>query len=101
VSNEILEQLDFPDIDIYINFIKGKQTNTRRFKANRTSGVLNVKHTNICGPFPTVSWNGQQYFITFINDFLVNMAAFISFMKRKSLSTCSKYFKFEVENPLN
>ncbi|RDX96354.1 hypothetical protein CR513_21006, partial [Mucuna pruriens] len=29
--------------------------------------VLELIHTNLCGPFPATSWNEQQYFITYIN----------------------------------
>ena len=69
VSDGILDSLDFSNFEICTNFIKGKQTNTRRFGVNRAIEVLELIHTDICGPFPTVSWNGQQYFITFIDDF--------------------------------
>ena len=69
VSNGILDSLDFVDFEICTNCIKGKQTNTRRFGANRATNVLELIHTDVCGPFPTVSWNGQQYFIMFIDGF--------------------------------
>ena len=69
VSNGILDSLDFVDFEIFKNCIKGKQTNTRRFGANKATDVLELIHTDICEPFPTVSWNDQQYFITFIDDF--------------------------------
>ena len=59
VSDGILDSLDFADFEICTNCIKGKQTNTRRFGANRATDVLQLIHTDICGPFPTVSWNGQ------------------------------------------
>ena len=36
VSCEILDPLDFTDFNICVNCIKGKQTNKRRFEANRT-----------------------------------------------------------------
>ena len=53
----------------FVECIKGKQTNMRKLGANRSSGVLELIQTNICKPFPTASWNGQQYFITFIDDY--------------------------------
>ena len=40
-----------------------------RFEANRTLDILELIHMDICGPFPIVVWNGQQYFIVFIDDF--------------------------------
>ena len=58
VSNGILDSLDFEDFEICTNCIKGKLTNTRRFNANRATEVLQPIHIDICGPFPTISWNG-------------------------------------------
>lgn len=69
VLEEILVSLDFTDFNICVNCIKGKQTNMRKLSANRVSDVLELIHTDICGPFPMASWNGQRYFITFIDDF--------------------------------
>ena len=69
VSDGILDPLDFMDFDTCVNCIKGKQTDVRRLGANRASNVLELIHTDICGPFPKASWNGQIYFITFIDDF--------------------------------
>ena len=69
MSDGILDSLDFAYFEICTNCIKGKQINTRRFGANRATNFLQLIHTNIYGPFPMVSWNGQQYFITLIDDF--------------------------------
>ena len=100
VSDGILDSLDFTDFEICINCIKGKQTNTRRFGANRATNVLELIHTDICGSFPTVSWNGQQYFITFIDDFLGYGYLYLIHEKSQSLEVF-KSFKVEVENQLN
>lgn len=40
MSDGIFEPLDFIDFDICVNCIKRKQTNKRRFKANRTLDFL-------------------------------------------------------------
>ena len=40
VSDGILDSLNFADFEICTNCIKGKQTNTRRFGANRATDVL-------------------------------------------------------------
>ena len=69
VSDEILDPLDFTYFDIYVNCIKWKQTNKRRFEANRSLNVLELIYTNICGLFLAAAWNGQQYFMMFIDDF--------------------------------
>ena len=60
MSNGILDPLDFTNFTIYVEFIKGKQTKNKRFRANRASEVLELIHTDICGSFPKASWNGQQ-----------------------------------------
>ena len=100
VSDEILNPLDFTDFDVCVNCIMGKQTNMRRFEANRTLDVLELIHTDICGPFPTVSWNGQQYFITFIDDFSRYGYIYLIHEKSQSLDVFKKY-KAEVENQLS
>ena len=99
VSDEILDPLDFADFDICINCIKEKQTNKRRFKANRTSDVLELIHTNICGLFYAVAWNGQQYFMTFIDNFSRYDYIYLLYEKLQSLDMF-KIFKVEIENQL-
>ncbi|KAL5555017.1 hypothetical protein UlMin_037253 [Ulmus minor] len=69
VSEGILDSLDLSDFKICIECVKGKQTNIRKTCANRSKVPLELIHTDICGPFPTASWNGQQYFINFIDDY--------------------------------
>ena len=70
VSDEILDPLDLSDYEVYVECIKGKRTNIRKLGAERAKDVLELVHTDICDPFPTTSWNEQQYFITFIDDLL-------------------------------
>ena len=59
VSDGILPSLDSIDFQVRIECIKGKQANVRRLGANRCLDVLELIHTDICGPFPMASWNGQ------------------------------------------
>ena len=79
---------------------KGKQTNIRRFDANRATNVLELIHTDIYGSIPIVSWNGQQYFITFIDDFSCYGYLYLIHEKSQSLKVF-KSFKVEVENQLS
>ena len=100
VSKEILDPLGFIDFDICVNCIKGKQTNKRRFEANRTSDVLELIYTDICGLFPVADWNGQQYFMTFVDDF--SRFDYIYLLHKKSQSLdMFKFFKVETENQLS
>ena len=95
----ILDPLDFVDFDTCVNCIKGKQTNVRRLGANRASDVLELIHTDICGPFPTTSWNGQTYFITFIDGFSRYGYLYLIHDKSQSLDVLKNY-KAKVENQL-
>ncbi|KAL0455018.1 UNVERIFIED_CONTAM: hypothetical protein Slati_0841000, partial [Sesamum latifolium] len=82
-----------------INCINGKQSNIRRYEANKAMNVLELIHTDICGPFPSVAWNGQQYFITFIDEFSRYGYIYLIHEKSQSLDVF-KNFKAEVENQL-
>ena len=66
VSDGILDSLDLSKLEVRVKCIKEKQTNIRKLGANKCSNILELIHTDICGPFFTTSWNGQQYFITFM-----------------------------------
>jgi len=55
MSNGILESIDFTNFDVCVECIKGKQTKAKRLGAYRASNVLELIHTDICGPFPTPS----------------------------------------------
>ena len=72
----------------------------RKKNANRCSDVLELIHTDICGPFPTPSWNGQQYFITFIDDYSRYGYLYLIHEKSQSLDVF-KNFKAKVENQLS
>ncbi|RVW31572.1 Retrovirus-related Pol polyprotein from transposon TNT 1-94 [Vitis vinifera] len=100
VSDGILDSLDFSDFDICVECIKGKQTKTKKLGVNRAIDVLELIHTDICGPYPTASWNGQQYFITFIDDYSRYGYLFLIHEKSQSLDVF-KTFKAEVELQLN
>ena len=70
IKNDILPQLDFTDWDICVECIKRKQTShISKYPATRSTESLQLIHTDICGPFDVPSWNGEKYFITFIDDF--------------------------------
>ena len=84
---------------ICIEYIKRKQTNVKRIDVNKSSGVLELVHIDICGPFPMASWNGQQYFITFIDDYSHYGYLYLIHEKSQSLDVFKSY-KAKIENQL-
>src|SRR4051812_40785231 len=99
VSEGILQSLDFLDFDVCIGCVKGKQTKQRKLGSNRSSNVLELIHTDICGPFPKACWNDQRYFVSFIDDYSRYGYLYLIEEKSKALDMF-KSFKAEVENQL-
>ena len=49
--------------------IKGKQEKHTKKGAARSTQLLEIIHTDICGPFRVNSFNKEKYFITFIGEY--------------------------------
>ena len=71
IKSQVLPQLDFTNWNnTCVDCIKGKQTkHVSKQAATRISGLLDLIHTDICGPFDVPSWGSERYFITFIDDY--------------------------------
>jgi hypothetical protein len=71
IKEEILTLLDFFfDLDHCVNCIKGKYVkHIKNGGATRSSGVLDIIHTDICGPFNVRFVDGFNLFITLTDDF--------------------------------
>jgi hypothetical protein len=69
VKSEILPPLEFSDLEQCIECIKGKYTKTIKKNAKRSTGILEIIHIDICGPFPVKSVDGYDSFITFTDDY--------------------------------
>nr|GEV91010.1 retrotransposon protein, putative, Ty1-copia subclass [Tanacetum cinerariifolium] len=69
-------------------------------QVERAKDLLGLIHTDVCGPFRTVSREGANYFITFTNDFI--RYGFVYLMKHKhEVFETFKVFQNEVENQLD
>ena len=69
VKDRILENLVLEPMSVCESFIKGKMAK-RLFppKGNRSSELLELVHTDVCGPINIRAHGGYEYFITFIDD---------------------------------
>ncbi|XP_050919105.1 uncharacterized mitochondrial protein AtMg00300-like [Lathyrus oleraceus] len=59
VFDGILDSINLTNFDVCVECVKGKHTKPKKFAAYRATYVLELIHTDIYGPFPTPSWNGQ------------------------------------------
>ena len=69
VKDGVLPILDFTDFNVCVDCIKGKKTKHKKKGATRSKELLEIIHTDICGPFDVPYFSGEKYFITFIDDF--------------------------------
>nr|GEV36126.1 putative zinc finger, CCHC-type [Tanacetum cinerariifolium] len=74
-------------------------TKRNKKRATRSTGLLELIHTDIRGPFP-LGISGHKSFITFIDDYSRYMYLFLINKKFESLDMF-KTFKTEVENQLD
>ena len=60
IKNEILHDLDFTNLNIYVDCIKGKQTKHTKKGATRSIQLLEIMHIDICGPFDVNSFEKKK-----------------------------------------
>ena len=65
---------------------------------NRVQDVLNLVYIDIYVPFPTASWNGHEYFITFTDTYYMRNPNHWTYLKFIKLTLKIKIYKVEVEN---
>ena len=97
VKASILPPLEFSDLEQCIDCIKGKYVKNIKKGAKRSEGILEIIHTDICGPFPVTTVDGYDSFITFTDDY--SRYGYIYPIKERSeVLDKFKIFKAEVEN---
>jgi hypothetical protein len=100
IQENILHPLDFSDEEHCIDCVKGKYVKKIKKGAKRSSGVLEIVHTDICDPFSIKSVDGYGSFITFTDDY--SRYGYIYPIKERSEALDKfKIFKGEVENQQN
>lgn len=95
IKVEILSTLDFSDLNIYVDYIRGKLTKSTMNCSTRSDGILDLIHIDISRPLPyTICEN--KYFITSIVDF--SYYGHVYLINGKSLVLENfKLFKIEIE----
>ena len=97
-SDGLLTSFDFESYETCEACLLGKMTKTS-FTGfpERASDLLELIHTDVCGPMSSIARGGFQYFITFTDD--LSRYGYVYLMKHKS-ETFEKFkeFRSEVEN---
>ena len=100
-ADGILESLDYESFDACEPCLMGKMTKTPFSETmERATDLLEIIHTDVCGPMSVEARGGYHYFLTFTDD--LSRYGYIYLMKHKS-ETFEKFkeFQSEVENHHN
>ncbi|KAJ9554596.1 hypothetical protein OSB04_018641 [Centaurea solstitialis] len=96
----VLESFDLKSNDGCESCLLGKMTKSPfTGSLQRGEGLLDLIHTDVCGPFRSTTKDGNRYYVTFIDDY--SRYGYVYLIKHKS-DTFEKFkeFKHEVENQL-
>ncbi|KAJ9535257.1 hypothetical protein OSB04_un001652 [Centaurea solstitialis] len=95
-----LGTFDYKPFDNCESCLSGKMTKQPFNKENeRATDLLEIIHTDVCGPFSHVARGGYRYFITFTDDF--SRYGYVYLMRHKSESfERFREFHNEVQNQL-
>ena len=100
-TDGLLESLDYESLGTCEPCLMGKMTKTPfSGTMERATDLLEIIHTDVCGPMNVEAHGGYRYFLTFIDD--LSRYGYIYLMKHKS-ETFEKFkeFQSEVENHRN
>jgi len=96
----VLESFDLKSNDACESCLLGKMTKSPfTGSLQRGEGLLDLIHTDVCGPFRSTTKDDNRYYVTFIDDY--SRYGYVYLIKHKS-DTFEKFkeFKNEVENQL-
>ena len=70
VDQDLIKDLEKEPFSKCESCLEGKMTKRLfRSKGNRAKEVLELVHTDVCGPMSTEARGGFRYFVTFIDDY--------------------------------
>ena len=96
----MLESFDFKSDDVCESCLLGKMTKSPfTGTCERGEGLLDLVHTDVCGPFRSTTKDGDRYYVTFTDDF--SRYGYVYLIKHKSDTfEVFKRYQNEVENQL-
>ncbi|GJX11052.1 retrotransposon protein, putative, ty1-copia subclass [Tanacetum coccineum] len=99
-KDEVLKSFDFKSDDVCESCLLGKMTKSPfTGMCERGEGLLDLVHTDVCGPFRSATKDGKRYYVTFTDDF--SRYGYVYLIKHKSDTfEVLKRYQNEVENQL-
>lgn len=98
ICDGILRDIDFNDMGICVNCIKGNMSQLPFPKTTRSKN-LSLIHADVCTTNDVLTRNGQKYFITFIDGY--SRYGYVYLVQKKSDAfEAFKVYKAEVENQI-
>ncbi|KAJ9558333.1 hypothetical protein OSB04_012947 [Centaurea solstitialis] len=100
-SDGILESFDHTSNDECESCLLGKMTKAPfTGTCERGKDLLDIVHTDVCGPFRSATRHDERYFVTFTDDF--SRYGYVYLIKHKSETIeVFRTFQNEIENQLN
>ncbi|GJY87475.1 retrotransposon protein, putative, ty1-copia subclass [Tanacetum coccineum] len=96
----LLKSTDLESFDKCVSCMSGKMARKPySHQVERAKDLLGLIHTDVCGPFRTMSRQGTSYFVTFTDEFSRYGYVYLLKHKHEVLETF-KMFQKEVENQL-
>ena len=66
----VLESFDLSDADVHESCLLGKMTNSPSIgTCERGEGLLDLIHTDVCGPFRSTTRDASRFYVTFTDDY--------------------------------
>jgi hypothetical protein len=90
----LIPQINLNDFHTCEPCIKGKMTTKQFSKRWKSSNLLEIVHSDICGPLRTKTHQGMEYFVTFTDDY--SRYGYIYLLKYK-LKAVEKFQEFKLE----
>lgn len=90
-KSNLIPNINFKNAQECVNCLKGKMTNIRKLDAKRSQSLLEIIHTDVCGPFPNKTICENSYFVSLIDDFSRYSHLFL-ISEKSSVLNCFKIF---------
>jgi hypothetical protein len=99
VKDNILPPIDFTDFGTCVDCIKGKQSKHTKRSATRSTALLEIIHTDICGPFEFSLLYWREIFHHHYRRLFTVLLSYMLHEKSQSVKAIELYIK-EVERQL-